>query len=132
MKLILTILVLFLPVYGYSTEGTGKTLLCITEKASQVINEGSGKYSAEAGQFSEKYIVTPDKGVRKFGSEEEWLSDCEYDSEDVPRWCEYPGQYWSGLFKREPDNTFVLSGMSGFKSNEKMAYFWMIGKCSSL
>lgn len=109
-----------------------KSLLCIAEKAGQVVNDGSGGLTADSGIIDDKYLVTPDIGFRKFGVDAKWLSKCNYDENGRPIWCEYPGPEWAGTFILEKDNTFVLSGMNGGLKKGEMHYYWLIGRCSSL
>ncbi len=120
-------------VYAQDTEVTPKqSYLCIVEKAAEVTSDKDANFEASSGAYEKKFLVTPEAGVKEFGTEFGILEACNYDSTGRPLFCEAPGESWAGTFIMDEDNTFVLSGMAFLGDQEAKAFHWFIGKCSSI
>lgn len=111
----------------------GAAYLCIAEKGAAVTEKSAGGFGAFSGDADNKYIVGKQTGLRAFGVDADWLSQCNYDESGRPVWCEMPGDSWGGVFMMDNDGSFVVMSLSGDPKGQKGAnYYSVIGKCSRI
>jgi hypothetical protein len=54
------------------------TYLCIVEKAAEVTTDANANFEASSGVYEKKFLVTPEAGVKEFGTELRLRESCNY------------------------------------------------------